>query len=76
MTNAEKFKEVFGLVGEHFFSDDYHCPFNSKICSDKSCKDDCLVDWWQSEYKGKVSEVTNDAQRSDKELDGITDTAN
>ena len=49
MTNAEKFKEVFGYKGEDF-SSEYYCPFNSEICGSKTCRD-CIRDWWQSEYK-------------------------
>lgn len=49
MTNAEKFKEVFGYNGEDF-SSEYYCPFNSEICGSKTCRD-CIREWWQSEYK-------------------------
>lgn len=57
MTNAEKYKEVFG-----FEPDKGNCPSNDcGTCPLHDC--DCrplkaAVDWWDSEYKEKA-DVTN-----------------
>ena len=56
MTNAKKFKEVFGYDREPF-TDGYHCPFNSDRCKENTCED-CLNKWWQSEYKEPKKEVS------------------
>lgn len=46
MTNAEKFKEVFG-----FEPDKSSCPTVWCIdCPLRSC--DSALEWWDSEYKG------------------------
>lgn len=58
MTNAEKFKEVFGAVPATI-----HCPIlYRKDC--KKCKGygrnnlDCRSsDWWNSEYKEEVQKT-------------------
>lgn len=58
MTNAEKFKEVFGF--EMNTKTDYYCPFNSTRCTNLPC-DDCIDEFWSSEYKEKeVSDETCD----------------
>lgn len=49
MTNAEKFKEVFGF--EMNTQTDYYCPFNSTRCTNLPC-DDCIDEFWSSEYNG------------------------
>lgn len=58
MTNAEKFKEVFGMTPNKD-----SCPiFSSKICSEQlkkhfndpcedCCKDCPFEDWWNKEYR-------------------------
>ena len=53
MTNAEKYKEVFG-----FMPDKGNCPADScEYCPIKCDRPSCVErDWWNSEYK----EVQND----------------
>ena len=51
MTNAEKFKEVFG-----FKPDESACLFSAKVCEtlmgdNHFCPECPLVDWWDKEYK-------------------------
>lgn len=48
MTNAEKYKEVFGF--ELNTKTDYYCPFNSTKCDNLPC-DACIETFWQSEYQ-------------------------
>lgn len=50
MTNAEKFKEVFGfdLVDENQI--DNYCPYSSCVNPKDRCLD-CISKWWQSEYQ-------------------------
>lgn len=48
MTNAEKFKEVFGF--ELNTKTDCYCPFNSTKCDNLPC-DACIETFWQSEYQ-------------------------
>ena len=46
MTNAEKFKEVFGFDSSY----EYACvAVNSTYCKDAKSCDEC--DWWSQEYK-------------------------
>lgn len=57
MTNAEKYKEVFG-----FSVDPSNCPSTTcegcpcamkNIVGDISCIDASTYEWWKSEYKEK-----------------------
>lgn len=46
MTNAEKFKEVFGFDSSY----EYACvAVNSTYCKDAKSCDEC--DWWSQEYQ-------------------------
>ena len=52
MTNAEKYKEVFGMEVDYAScptEDCTNCPLHG------TCSVGCTYDWWKSEYKG----VTN-----------------
>lgn len=56
MTNAEKFKEVFGFEFELApYEADCWCPFRRTKCRDTEfdCFEDCVKPFWQSEYKGE-----------------------
>ena len=49
MTNAEKFKEVFGMdpdISECPCNDCGKCPVNFRY------EPGCSYEWWQHEYKG------------------------
>ena len=55
MTNAEKYKEVFGFEPERRL--DCICSDCTKCPIDANCCDKYLVfDWWNSEYKEKADE--------------------
>ncbi len=57
MTNAEKFKEVFGFeVNKPTVNYGMYCPHGRKDMNDRAvecvaCNRDCISDFWQSEYK-------------------------
>ena len=54
MTNAEKFKEVFGFeFALAPYESDCWCPFQRTKCRDTEfdCFEDCIKPFWQSEYK-------------------------
>lgn len=54
MTNAEKFKEVFGFKLEYQLAD--ICPYvNNMKCvrDDDAYCSECQKDYWESEYKAR-----------------------
>ena len=55
MTNAEKYKEVFGFYPSFtdcICGDDCEkCPIDKGDLDYLSCIDEFKVDWWNSEYK-------------------------
>lgn len=53
MTNAEKYKEVFGFnLNIQAFSEGDICPFVSEKCRELPCPD-CINNYWQSDYQGE-----------------------
>ena len=56
MTNAEKYKEVFGFYPSFtdcICNDDCEkCPIGKGNLDYLSCTDESKVDWWNSEYVG------------------------
>ena len=65
MTNAEKFKEVFGFKLKNIgsYEDGYYCidsdaDIECKTCPlyEKGCSHVAFINWWNSEYKGEVKD--------------------
>ena len=56
MTNAEKYKEIFGFApdrGNCPADDCTYCPINSCVQKGPSVS----IEWWSSEYKGAGHEA-------------------
>ena len=54
ITNADKFKEVFGRSPVMFGGEEYICP-NLKGCSVYRCAE-CAKNYWEAEYTAPVHE--------------------
>jgi len=51
MTNAEKFKEVFGIEIEENVPEDPCAMFDHHICMDHECEDCPACHFWEKEYE-------------------------
>ena len=57
MTNAEKFKEVFGFSMN---TDLCQAPYPVEVCPDIECKDCGWNTWHNQEYTGKLPEYSEE----------------
>lgn len=55
MTNAEKFKEVFGIAIDET-PDDPCGIFDPSLCKNQKCKDCRALNFWEKQYKSPESE--------------------
>ncbi len=66
MTNAEKFKEVFGIKIDENVPEDPCAMFDHNICIDHECGDCPACHFWEKEYKLPESETKDDNQRNNR----------
>jgi hypothetical protein len=55
MTNAEKYKEIFGLTVDPCMcpsKECVDCPCRPNIINDEFCPGGSTLEWWNREYKG------------------------
>lgn len=62
MTNAEKFKEVFGIEIDCGSCNPYPCdPYNCKFWDQCNAGDQHCASWWDWEYTGPLGVMQNEA---------------